>query len=339
MFILQKGDLVAVVAIYVDDKVLVGHPELVNYVRSALSGRFPMKDLGPARSLLGVQIICDRMNRTLSLKQGGFIRKILSCYGMQDCSASPTPMEVNLDLPKLPSTPPEALKFPYQSAIGKLLYLALGTRPDIAFVVTYLSRFVTGYDQRHWKALLRVLHYRKGTPDYGVTYGPSAEDPLILHGAGDSDWGGDTIERKSVTGYFFFLGGGPISWKTRKQSTVALSSTEAEYLSATDSAKQAIYHRNFLNEIGLPQPSPTIIKADNQGAIAISQNPCKHERTKHFDIRHHFIREKVMKGVLKLEYLPTTEMVADILTKALPRVKFEQFRDDACVFHISDSKG
>ena len=125
------------------------------------------------------------------------------------------------------------------------------------------------------------------------------------------------------------LAGGPISWRTRKQNTVALSSTEAEYLSATDSSKQAVYHRNFLQEIGIEQTGPTVIHADNQGAIALSENPCKHERTKHFDIRHHFIREKVQAGEVLLRYCPTNEMVADLLTKALPRIKFEKFRREA----------
>jgi len=335
VYVLEKDNKLVIVALYVDDKILLGHKELLSWVRKRLKERFPIKDLGPPKSILGIEVIRNLYNRTLSLKQGGAIKQILAEHNMSDCQPCATPMEPGLDLPRLDTIAPAASKLPYRRLVGCLLYIALGTRPDIAFAVNYLSRFITCYDERHWKAAQRVLRYLKGTLDYGITYSAHTDDPLILRGAGDADWGGDTHDRKSVTGFFFFLTGGPISWRVRKQSTVALSSTEAEYLSATDTSKQAIYHRNFLDEIGITQNDPTVIQADNQGAIAISKNPCKHERTKHFDIRHHFVREKVLSGEVSLKYCPTTEMVADILTKALPRIKFEKFRREAGITHIT----
>jgi len=334
VYVLRHEDFICVIGLYVDDNVLVGHTPLLRWVKQKLSSRFPMKDLGPAKSLLGMQILYQPKIGTLALKQSGFILEILDCYGMSECNPACTPMEHRLQLPKLDSTPPECTRLPYREAIGKLLYLAIGTRPDISFAVNYLSRFVTGFNDQHWKALLRVLRYLRGTVNHGILFSRQTRNPMILYGYGDADWGGDTIDRKSITGYVFFLNGGPISWRSRKQPTTATSSTEAEYLSASDSAKQAIHHRNFLNELGFPQEAPTTIRADNMGAIKLSENPCNHERTKHFDIRHHFIREKVAEGQIILRYESTSEMTADILTKALPRPSFEKFRQQLSVVDI-----
>ena len=321
--------MILIIGLYVDDNVIVGHRKLIHWGKKQLSSRFPMKDLGPVHSILGIQVNYDRFAGVCTLQQTGFILEILSCYGMNECNSCATPMEEGLQLPKLARTHPDHQKLPYREAVGKLLWVALGTRPDIAFAVNYLSRFVAAYSDLHWKALMRVLRYLRGTASYGIQYSRHVTNPLALRAYGDADWGGDKIDRRSITGYLFMLAGGPISWRTRKQNTVALSSTEAEYLSATDSSKQAVYHRNFLQEIGIEQTGPTVIHADNQGAIALSENPCKHERTKHFDIRHHFIREKVQAGEVLLRYCPTNEMVADLLTKALPRIKFEKFRREA----------
>ena len=140
------------------------------------------------------------------------------------------------------------------------------------------------------------------------------------------------VDRKSTSGYVFFFGGGPISWRTKKQNTVAISTVEAEYLSATDATKQAMYHRMLLWELGsLDLAEPTVIRSDNQRCIALTENPVHHERTKHFDIRHHFVRQKVQEGKVELIYLPTNKIVADMMTNVLPRVLFERFWREVCV--------
>jgi hypothetical protein len=265
----------------------------------------------------------------LTLSQGGYIKSILELFGMSACQPARVPIVPGLDLPRLASTPPDAARFPYRQAIGKLLYLSLCTRPDITFAVNYLSRFSGGFDHRHWNAVLQVLRYLKATPHMGIHY---QRGPLILEGYSDADWGGDTHDRVSVTGYLFKLCGGPISWATKKQSTTALSSTEAEYLATTDTGKQALHLRHLLHQITGDPQQPIVLWVDNQGAIALSHDPVHHARTKHFDIRHHWIREQVECKLIQLQYCPTESMTADMLTKALVNTKFEKFRNSAGIF-------
>lgn len=165
----------------------------------------------------------------------------------------------------------------------------------------------------------------------GITFKGLSSEASVLTGYGDADWGSDKVDRRSTSGFLFFYGGGPISWKTRKQATVAISTVEAEYLASTDTAKQALHHRTLLTELGaMDGNTPTIIRSDNQGCIALTENPCHHGRTKHLDIRHHFIREKVEDGLIALKYLSTGEMIADMMTKALPKPAFCKFREAVC---------
>ena len=156
-----------------------------------------------------------------------------------------------------------------------------------------------------------------------MTYGPSGSTAAshVVYGYSDSDWGSDSDDRRSVTGYVFLLGGGAVSWQARKQTTVALSSVEAEYMAATQSAKEAMWWRSTLQEMGVELTGPTVIHSDSQGSIALTKNPEHHARSKHIDIRHHFVREQVAVGTITVDYVPTEDMVADVLTKALPRDK------------------
>ena len=325
----EKG--IVIIGLYVNNNLIIGNRELIQWTQKMLASCFPMKDLGPAKSFLGMECIIVKERGEISLRQSGFIRDILKQYRLDDCNPCATPMEERLQLPRLDETPNDCKSIPYREIVGKLLYVSIATRLDIAYAVNYISRFVNGYGHPHWKTVQRILRYLKGTIDYGITYSKHAPSPMVLHGYGDADWGGDHIDRKSISGFLFFLAGGPISWRVRKQVTVALSSTEAEYLAATDSAKQAIHHRRFLHQIGKTQTTPTVIAADNKGAISLSENFGFHERTKHFGIRHHFIREKVDSGEITLKYCPTQDMVADIMTKALPKSKFEKLRREAGV--------
>ena len=190
VYVLEREGQIVVIGLYVDDNTIVGHKKLIAWVKKKLSSRFLMKDLGPAKSLLGIEILRDRDNGTISLKQSGFIKEILTCYGMDNCNPCATPMETGLRLEKLTVTPNECLKFPYREAIGKLQYVALGTRPDIAFAINYLSRFMSAWNETHWKSVLRVLRYLKGKQDFGIVYLAHTDNPLVLHGSGDANWGG-----------------------------------------------------------------------------------------------------------------------------------------------------
>lgn len=324
IFIHQSDEGLVIVAIYVDDCCIVADAKRLGWAKQMLRGGFQMKDLGEAKSLLGMQVIRNRETRELRLVQGGLTQEIIRETKMDGCNPCRTPMEAGLSL--MPSAKAVVKGYAYRSLIGKLLYLSVCTRPDIAFAVNYLSRFVTCYGEEHWEALKRVVRYLKGTALQGVVFRPSDDRAMGLIGYGDADWGSDRVDRRSTSGYVFFFAGGPISWKVRKQTIVALSSVEAEYLSATEATKQALHHRTLLRELGMAQAGPTVIKADNQGCIALTENPVHHDRTKHFDIRHHFVREKVQEGSVVLDYLPTGEMIADIMTKALPMPAFVKLK-------------
>ena len=203
----------------------------------------------------------------------------------------------------------------YQSLVGSLMYAMTGTRPDLAYAVSQLSQFNAKPTAIHLTAAKRVLRYLKGHADLGITY---RDDDNSLNGYCDTDWGANE-DRKSISGYLFMLGGGAISWSSKKQSTVALSSTEAEYIALVQAAKESIWLQRLLSELGWTERDHKVIWEDNQGAIALAVNPEYHACTKHIDIQYHFIRECVENDRIKLEYIPTAEQLADALTKIMPR--------------------
>jgi hypothetical protein len=334
VYVQRLAAVVVITALYVDDLLLFSNSqERLEALKRDLSSRFKMTDLGEAHYVLGIQIERDRSTRSLSLSQREYVRKMLDRASLTDCRPVATPLEVSVKLTKADSpagstAPDQSLVRRYQSAVGAIMYAMLGTRPDIAFAVTALSQFSSNPGQTHWTAVQRLLRYLAGTVDYAVTYGPSAQrQPLTFHGYTDSDWGSDVDSRRSITGYAFMLGGGAVSWQAKKQHTVALSSVEAEYMASAQAAREAMWLRTLLKELGYGYlvASPTVIHSDSQGSIALSRNPEHHARSKHIDIRHHFIREQVDAGTVTLQYLPTDDMAADILTKPLGRDKHNRF--------------
>eukprot|EP00794_Sanderia_malayensis_P004477 gene4477-biopygen3644 len=222
----------------------------------------------------------------------------------------------------------------YQSMIGSLTYAAIATRPDISYSVSMLSQYMSNPGEEHFRGIKRVLRYIRGTTDLGLELQAQDKMKISLHGYADADWAGDVSKRKSTTGYLFRIGNGTGSWKARRQSIVALSSTEAEYVSLSSAAQETIWMRNLLESIGFQQLDPTTICEDNQGAIAVAKNPGNHPKTKHISIKYHFIREAVEKNEIMLQYCPTNEMLADILTKALPKERFKELRD---LIRVKDS--
>uniref|UniRef100_A0A1X7SF09 Reverse transcriptase Ty1/copia-type domain-containing protein n=1 Tax=Amphimedon queenslandica TaxID=400682 RepID=A0A1X7SF09_AMPQE len=214
----------------------------------------------------------------------------------------------------------------YQSIVGSLLYVAIATRPDIAQAVGIVSKFNSKPSQIHLSAAKRILRYLKGTSDLVLKFQQS-EKGCSLIGYSDADWAGENDDRHSTTGNLFQLAGGPISWLSKNQSVVALSTSEAEYVALSTCAQEAIWLRRLLNSLNAVPPGPTIINEDNQGAIAIARNPIAHMRTKHIDIHYHFIREAIQDQVIKVCYCPSEDMIADLLTKPLSKGKFEALRD------------
>ncbi|XP_053958679.1 uncharacterized protein LOC128863506 [Anastrepha ludens] len=242
---------------------------------------------------------------------------------MEECKPVATPANASIKLSKAmsPKTEEErnsASKLPFQNLVGSLMYLAVSTRPDIAHIVSVLSQFNTNYGSAHWVAAKRVLRYLKGTPNLGMTF--TSTKNSTLEGFADADWGSNIDDRRSYTGFTFKLANGAISWESRKQRTVAMSSTEAEYMALSDSTKEAIHLKRLVREI-TGEDRTVIIYNDNQGAGKLSKNPIFHNRTKHVDIRHHFVREAVERKDIIIKYVSTEEMPADVLTKRLSATK------------------
>jgi Reverse transcriptase (RNA-dependent DNA polymerase) len=326
VYILREDSIVLVVALYVDDLLLLSNSlERLNAFKRDLSNNFRMKDLGEAHHILGIQIDRDRAAGTLSISQREYLTKLLQRTGMLGCRPAPTPLDTGAILSKddCPTTDTADAAFirRYQSAVGAIMYAMLGTRPDIAFAIMALSQFCSNPGLPHWTAVNHLLHYLAGTVDYQLTYASDRQQPLSLFGFCDSDWASNQDDRRSVTGYVFMLGGGAVSWQAKKQTTVALSSVEAEYMAASQATKEALWWRMLLRELGTSATSATSLLSDSQGSIALSKNPEHHARSKHIAIRHHFVREQVAAGTIELRYISTDDMAADVLTKPLTHVK------------------
>jgi hypothetical protein len=209
--------------------------------------------------------------------------------------------------------------------IGGMMYAAICTRPDIAYAVTALSQYSSNPGPEHWSACKRVLRYLSGTRNYGLVYGKTDEDAIISTGYSDADYAANPDDRKSISGYAFMLGGAVYAWSSKKQTTVATSSTEAEYTALAHATRFAIWSRYLLDEMGYAQKDPTVIHEDNQAALALARDPQFHARSKHFDIQNHFIRERIENGTVDPVYCTTDDQLADIFTKPLARPKHEKF--------------
>ena len=337
-----SGDkLFIIVVLYVDDLIITSNSDpLMSEFKAKLCEKYKMKDLGELHWCLGMRVTRDRTKRTITLDQEKYIGDVLKRFNMLDCKPMLTPADGSIKLTRemSPTTAAEVSRMenvPYMSAVGSLMYAMVGTRPDIAFAVGAVSRYASNPGELHWRAVKRILRYLKGTAGRGLVFsGSLTQDKgsagVTVIGYSDADWAGSLDDRRSTTGYVFQLGGGAISWCSRKQKTTALSSTEAEYMAVAAAIKEALWLRFLLREAGFPQDEPTVIFEDNQSCIALAKNPGKHDRTKHIDIRYHFAREQVIEYEnVVLIYRPTDEMVADMNTKALGAPKFVKFRDMA----------
>lgn len=330
---IKKNDIL-IVAIYVDDILIFSNKkELEIKVKNALISDYKMKDMGVASSILGVRITRDREKGTITLDQTAYINRILIRFDMQERKPVRSPLDPSQKLsnemcPKKEDLRLSMKKIPYRQAIGSLLFLAMISRPDISFSVNLLSRYCENPGLAHWGAVKRLMHYIKGTINYRLIYGTSNES---LKGYSDADWAADLDERKSTTGYLFTLFGGAISWVSKRQPTVALSSTEAEYMATVASIQESIWLKNLFKEMFTSFANPTTIFCDNKGAIQVLNNNSYSSRTKHIDIKIKFIREHLENHSVKIEYLPTADMPADILTKKCGWVKntwsFTEFRN------------
>lgn len=320
VYIRKTRQSMMVIAVYVDDILLLWNNGKERFsMKKELQTKFEMKDLGKVDVFLGMKV--KQEETSIRLNQTEYLEKVLKRFGMSDCKIVKTPIESGMKLVKPQDEnyiPPREL--PYRELIGSLMYLAVCTRPDIAYAVSYLSQFNSCFDQTHWTAAKRILRYLNGTKDFGLIFKKTGKK---LVGYVDADHAGDVCDRKSYTGFVFTLGGSPISWESRKQTTVSLSSAEAEYVALSEGCRESAFLSALLTELtGIIEAVELF--SDSQSAIQIAENPIHHRRTKHIDVRHHYIREMVRMCKVKLSYLPTNEMPADVLTKGLSRESHER---------------
>lgn len=308
------------VLVYVDD-ILVASRDIkyIIEIKNGLSSHFEIKDLGKANYCLGLEIVQN--NDHIVLKQSGYILGLLKQYGMHECNSAITPSEISGRLNDLCVYDALGSEYPYRELIGALMYLSVATRLDIANTLSRLAQHVNKPQKCHWVAAKRLLRYLAGTANIGLVFTKNNE-PLIAYS--DADWEGCPMDRLSYTGYVFELSGAAISWKSKKQKTVALSSTEAEYVSLTEAAKEALYLQSILYELNLNDWANLTIFIDNRGAQFLAENPVCHDRMKHADIKHHFIRNLINSRTIVLEHVSTKNMIADILTKPLTRINHEK---------------
>lgn len=317
-----------IVSIHADDMAVAGTSTAeIDKARKDLTAHFGLIDEGPIRWQLGIAIERDRPARTIHPSQESYISQVIERYKLEEAYPVCTPMDPHVTLTRetSPKATEEQLKMsniPYREAVGSLMYLAVSTPPDIAYAEQRLARCNDNPGPAHRTAAQRVIKYPKGTKEHKLTLG--GKETIELTGFMDSDWASDTDDRKSTGGYVFTPRSGAISWRSKRHEIVSSSSTEAEYISADRAAKETVWLRELLKNLEHEQESASTIYCDNLGAIALTKNPAYHARSKHIDVNHHPIREKVEDMTVELKYIPTTEMTADVLTKGLPGPKHKE---------------
>ena len=322
----RHGNNSIIIAVSTDDMILAAKSlRTIEKLKDDLRQRYKISDLGELHWLLGVEVKRDRKNRLIHLSQRAYIETVLKEFNLSDSTTLSIPAEPGTILgphqsPKTATEFKEMEDIPYARGVGKLMYYYVATGPQIGYIIRILTQFMSNPGRAHWEALKRVMRYMKGVKDMWLTLGSSDEG---LEGFTDSDFGSQA-DRHSISGYAFRFHGGAISWSSKRQSLIALSTTEAEYIAGTHAAKEAIWLRLLISEILSPTSLPTPIFCDNNGAISLAKdNTTFHPRTKHIDIRYHYIREKVQNRDITVIRVGTSENIADIFTKALPRLKFE----------------
>lgn len=320
LYVNSSNGLKTIIALYVDDFFLFSNDEQeTKRIKQVLSSQFKLKDLGQVKQCLGMNVNIDKQNNVITLDQESYIDQLLHKFNMTESKVAETPMEEKLNLEKASDCKSE---FPYQQLIGSLMYLAVLTRPDIMYPLSYMSQFNNSYNEQHWCYAKRILRYLKKTKHYCLKY--SKDGKAEIEGFVDADWAHNVGDRRSYTGFNFMLSGGAISWESKKQKTVALSSTEAEYMGISEACKEAIYLRNLQFEI-TGHMYAIVLYNDNQSAQKLLANPVFHKRSKHIDVRYHFCRESVADKLVQTLYLPTADMPADLLTKSLSATKHYRF--------------
>ena len=309
-----------IICLYVDDMLIFGTTlEVVCETKSFLASKFDMKDMGEASVILGVKII--RKGDSIMLTQEHYVEKLLTKYGHSNVTPVSTPYDANTQLKKNKGEP--VAQREYAQIIGSLLHLMNFSRPDIAYAVCRLSRYTHNPNQEHWAAIDRLMKYLRGTMSYGILY---SGFPAVLEGYSDANWISDSDEIKSTSGYVFTLAGGAISWKSAKQTIIARSTMESEFIALELAGSEAEWLRNFLANIPLGiKPTPSVsMHCDCQAAIAIAKNRAYNGKNRHIRLRHNVIKQLQKDGIISIDYVKSEVNLADPLTKPLSKKLIEE---------------
>ena len=314
-----------ILLLYVDDMLIAGNDsKLIGKLKERFFKSFDMKDLGPAKQMLGMRITRDRKAKKLWLSQEKYVERVLERFNMKYAKSVSTPLANHFKLRRslCPTTTDEKEKMasiPYSSAVGSLMYCMVCTRPDIAHAVSTVSRFLSNPGKEHWEAVKWIFKYLRGTSKLCLSFGGSKP---VLEGFIDADMAGDLDGRKSTSGFLFTFAGGAVSWQSKLQKCVALSTTEVEYIAATEAAKEMLWMKRFLQELGLMQDE-YVVFCDSQSAMDLSKNTLYHSRTKHIDVRYHWLRDVIGKELMKLKKIHTDFNPSDMMTKVVTREKLK----------------
>jgi hypothetical protein len=334
----SKTNRSMMLGLYVDDIMSlyasVDKNEWLQYKQQLMS-KYQVSDLGRVNHILSMKVTMT--DDKLYIDQQAYVNEKLNSFNMHECKSMNTPESgVKLveakDNERLSETETTLLR----SIIGSLQYASISTRPDITHAVNTVSRFMQNGGRQHMVAAKRVLHYLQGTQHLGLVYKKDAnlkidsegqKTVLTVTGYCDSDWGGDPLDRRSTSGYCVFVNGNLVSWKTKKQPTVAQSSTEAELMASVELMNDIQWVRMILGELGFEVRTPMTMYCDNQSAISISENDVKHDRTKHIDIKYYAVHEQIVNKNVQMQYIKTDDQLADIFTKGLGAIAFIRLRD------------
>jgi len=316
LFTCRNGKSFTALLIYVDDILIIGNDlKAVYTLKRFLHSRFRIKDLGDLKYFLGIEV--SRSQKGIAISQRKYTLEILKDGGILGAKPVNFPMEQNTKL----SDAGDLLNDPsqYRRLVGRLIYLTI-TRPDIMYSVHVLSRFMHAPRKPHMEAALRVLRYLKGAPGQGLFF--SSQNDLSLRAFCDSDWAGCPMTRRSTTGYCVFLGSSLVSWRTKRQKTVSLSSAKAEYRAMAGTCCELSWLRSLLKDLQILHPKPALLHCDNKAALHIAANPVFHERTRHIEMDCHFIRDKIQDGSIITKFVISADQLADVFTKPLRKEIF-----------------
>jgi len=324
---------------HVDDMLAaMSTPEEMAKLKSDLKSYFKLVDLSPVKWLLGIHIEHNRKARTISLSQTSYIETVVKRFNLTDAYKVHTPLSTGIILmkelcPKTEQEKRQMVSIPYLSTVGFCMYTAMCTQPNIVYAIQHLSQYMSNPGQAHWMAAQRVIRYLNTTKNVKLVLGRKLT--ICLLGYTDSDWALNIDDQRSISGYIFTLGSSAISWSSKKQATVTTLSFEAEYIACKHAMKEAMWLRSLLRllmhlqskstQVNVSAKGPTRIHCDNQGAITLTKDGSFHAHSKHIDVKYHYIRECVEVGDMHFEYLPTANMTANVLTKALAHPKHSKF--------------